>query len=44
MDKRNIDKYPDVPVRSQLGAGYDDWLEHHKAPFASLEDFLDSID
>ena len=44
VDKRNIDKYPDVPVRSQLGAGYDDWLEHHKAPFASLEDFLNSID
>ena len=44
VDKRNIDKYPDVPVRSQLGAGYDNWLEHHQASFSSLEDFLDSID
>lgn len=44
VDKRNVGKYPDVPVRSQLGAEYDNWLEHHQASFSSLEDFLVSID
>lgn len=44
VDKSNIDNYPDIPIRRQLGRGYEEWLSHHKASYASLEDFLASID
>ena len=44
VDKRNINQFPEMPIGRQLGAGYDDWIECHHAPFASLEDFLASID
>ena len=43
VDKRNIDKYPELPVRRQLGQGYDVWLKKHQASFTSLEKFLSSI-
>lgn len=43
VDKRNIDKYPELPVRRQLGQGYDVWLKKHQASFTSLENFLSSI-
>lgn len=39
-----VNQYPELPIRRQLGAGFDDWIEHHQAQFVSLEDFLDSID
>lgn len=44
VDKRNINEYPEIPVRQQLGEGFDDWLARHEAPYASLADFLSSID
>ncbi|MBE6188773.1 MAG: acyltransferase [Rikenellaceae bacterium] len=40
VDKSNIDKYPKLPISSQLGRGYNSWLERHKAPFKDFEDFL----
>lgn len=44
VDKENISNYTEIPIKFQLGAGYDDWLKYHKAPFGSLEEFLHSID
>lgn len=42
VDKRNIEQYKDVvPVKYQLGRGYDEWLSNHHAPFTSFEEFLD---
>lgn len=43
VDGRNINQFPELPIRRQLGAGYEDWLERHHAPFASLEEFLSLI-
>lgn len=41
VDKRNIGDYPEIPIKLQLGTGYEGWLEHHKALFESFEDFID---
>lgn len=45
VDSRNIYSYPpqfqDV-IRRQIGSAFDSWLKNHKAPFSSLEEFLDS--
>lgn len=43
VDKTNIQDYPEIPIKSQLGEGYEDWLMSHKASFHSLEEFLRSI-
>lgn len=43
VDKRNIVNYPEIPIPSQLGMGFDDWVKKHKAPYGSLDDFLNSI-
>ena len=43
VDKDNIGDYPEIPVKFQLGSGYSDWIENHKAPYRSLEEFLSSI-
>lgn len=40
VDASNIDQYPMIPIRSQLGKSYDIWLKEHKAIFPSFEDFL----
>lgn len=44
VDRHNIDNYSMIPIKEQLGGGFDNWLQKHKAPFKSLEDFLNSID
>lgn len=44
VDKRNVDDYPQLPIRRQLGDAYEDWLEHHVAPYHGLEEFLKSIE
>lgn len=44
VDKGNIAQYPELPIKKQLGAGYDDWLKTHHAPYSSLEEFLALID
>ena len=41
VDKRNVDDYPEIPIRAQLGDGYDEWLKRHKAPFQSFNEFVD---
>lgn len=43
VDNHNISSYPEIPVSSQLGRGFGEWLEKHKAPYGSLDDFLNSI-
>ncbi|WP_418495654.1 hypothetical protein [Coprobacter sp.] len=41
MDKANIDQYPEIPVKRQLGEAYPIWIETHKSLFQSFEDFID---
>lgn len=43
VDRSNIDQYASkIPIRKQLGdeETYRHWLEHHKARYASLDEFL----
>ena len=40
VDSGNIDKYPDIPIRNQLGLSYSSWLTRHKAPFDGFDDFI----
>lgn len=40
VDKTNIQDYPTLPIKQQLGEAYDYWLEHHKAPYSGLDEFL----
>lgn len=37
-----VDKYPDIPIRKQLGLSYDDYIKNHKAKYASFNDFLEA--
>lgn len=42
VDKNNIDDYlPYMPIIKQLGENYDKWLNNHKAPFKSFNEFID---
>lgn len=36
----DIDKYPEIPIRKQLGGECESWTKSHKAQFTSFEDFL----
>lgn len=40
VDGKDIEKYPDIPIKHQLGPCYYYYKEHHKAKFESFEDFL----
>lgn len=35
-----IEQYPDIPIKQQLGLAYPHWKENHKALYNSFEDFL----
>ena len=35
-----VDKYPTLPIKNQLGAAHEGWKQNHKAPFRSFEEFL----
>ena len=35
-----VEKYPDLPIRKQLGDAFDSWSRNHKAPYSSFEEFL----
>ena len=37
---KDIDKYPEIPFRSQLGATYEHYREHHVARYATFDEFL----
>lgn len=40
MNGNEIDKYPELPVKRQLGASYDRFVASHKAPYPSFDAFL----
>ena len=40
VDGKDIDKYPMLPIRSQLGDSYDEYAMRHKAKYNGFEDFL----
>lgn len=35
-----VDKYPEIPIRKQLGPSYERYVASHKAKYDSFEDFL----
>ena len=35
-----VDKYPMIPIRSQLGPMYNAYVDSHKAKYKSFEEFL----
>lgn len=35
-----IDKYPEIPIRSQLGASYEQYKKEHHAKYADFDSFL----
>lgn len=37
-----FDKYPEIPIRYQLGPGFELWKKKHKAQFSSFEEFLNA--
>lgn len=43
VDAHNIDDYPEIPIKRQLGTAYELWLETHKAKFDGFEEFLNNI-
>lgn len=40
VDSDNLALYPEIPVKRQLGPGYEKWLKQHKREFDGLEEFL----
>lgn len=43
VNKKNIQDYYSIPIKAQLGDGYQDWLEKHESKFNSFEEFLEYI-
>lgn len=35
-----VDKYPEIPIKYQLGPGYEKWVKNHKAKYSSFDEFL----
>ena len=42
VDGSNMDDYPSIPVKHQLGPSLNEWKKNHVAEFESFEDFLKS--
>lgn len=44
VDKDNINKYPNLPIKKQLGRenNYEFWLENHKRRYNDFENFLEA--
>lgn len=40
VDGKDADKYPGIPIRSQLDIGFEKWSSNHQAPYKNFEDFL----
>jgi len=40
VDGKDIDKYPNIPIKYQLGAAYDNYKANHVAKFSSFDEFL----
>lgn len=41
VNKTNINQYPEIPIKRQLGESYSKWLDNHNSLFESFENFLD---
>lgn len=37
-----VDKYPEIPIRFQLGPSYNRYVSQHKAPYSSFQSFLNA--
>lgn len=37
-----IDKYPEIPIKKQLGPSYEKYVSQHKAKYKSFDDFLEA--
>lgn len=37
-----IEQYPEIPIRKQLGVAYDDWSKNHKAIYSDFHQFLET--
>lgn len=40
VDGNKIDMFPEIPIKKQLGASYEDYKAHHKAKYSSFNEFL----
>ena len=40
VNGNQINEYPNLPIKYQLGDAYDEWKINHKARFSSFDDFL----
>ena len=38
-----ISKYPNLPVKRQLGPSYRHYCQNHKSPFIDFEDFISAV-
>lgn len=44
VDAHNVNDYPEINIRAQLGCHYEKWLENHQhAPYSGLQAFLDAV-
>lgn len=43
VDKRNVELYPEIPIKAQLGDHYAMWLEKHIAKYKSFNEFLEAV-
>lgn len=42
VNGNEVDKYPEIPIKYQLGPGYEQWVKNHKAKFSSFDEFLNA--
>lgn len=42
VNGNEVDKYPEIPIRRQLGSIYQKYVENHKAKYSSFEEFLEA--
>lgn len=40
VNGKDIDKYPNIPIKHQLGTAYDNYKANHVAKYASFDEFL----
>ncbi len=40
VDNSNIDKYPNIPIRKQIGKAFPNWIKDHKALYTNFEEFI----
>lgn len=43
VDAENIDDYPMIPIKRQLGSAYDTWLKNHKKKYNGFDEFIKAV-